>query len=150
MIKCALQLKLHLIICNNIYGSCQWTSRKPPIPSTAICSHHRSQFSFSFFEMAWSVYEIIHMWTAVAMKVKNEALIFSGFSFPISSIGHDNLLELSFIYHSGTAVHIWIISYNDGCFVKGCPTKAYKRTHQCRKVMVINCRLIKAKGVSVW
>ena len=35
--------------------------------------------------------------------------------------------------------------------VKGCPTKAYERTRQCRKVlwvMMASCGLIKAKGVS--
>ena len=37
--------------------------------------------------------------------------------------------------------------------VKGCPTKAYERTRHCRKVlwvMMANCGLIKAKGVSAW
>ena len=37
--------------------------------------------------------------------------------------------------------------------VNVCPTKAYERTRQCRKVlwvMMASCGLIKAKGVSAW
>ena len=46
--------------------------------------------------------------------------------------------------------HILIVY---GCFVKGCPTKEYKCTQQCRKVLwvvVVNCCLVEANwGFSV-